>query len=76
MRYHEISSGFNVPVSSEEQSIIDSIEKGQSEKSGYSEREQEVARLMVSRGLLTRTKNKDGATAFKVSSSKDIWSNR
>lgn len=73
MRFYEISSGLRIPVSEEEQELLDAIsEKGSIGKSALDERQQEVARLMVSRGLLVRERE-DDAICFRPNSAADIW---
>lgn len=53
MRYIELISGVRVPISEEEQELIDMItEGGELNNSSLDERQQEVARLMVSRGTI------------------------
>lgn len=57
MRFFEISSGIRLPVNEEEQVLLDrAVEQRRIKRSELSEREQEVARLMVSRGLLNRVR--------------------
>lgn len=72
MRFFEITSGVRLPVSLEEQEILDRIGEGDCMKSELNEREQEVARLMVSRGLLKRITNSDKKIRFKKNKEK-IW---
>ena len=73
MRFYEISSGLRIPVSQEEQDIIDLIaEKGKIKKSMLDERQQEVSRLMVSRGLLIRERT-DKVVYLRLNSASDIW---
>lgn len=74
LRYHEISAGFQVPVYGEEQELLDKAGDDLL-KDDLDEREQEVARLMVSRGLLRQVK-KDGQVYYRPDSEKDIWRNR
>lgn len=76
MRFYEISGGFRVPVSKEEQQIIDlalDASNGELMKSDLDERQQEVARIMVTKGLLRRLKDEDHLY-FKVNS-EEIWRN-
>lgn len=74
MRFHEISSGVRIPVSQEEQDIIDLFSnKRQLIRSSLDERQQEVARMMVSRGLLDRKKGKDGQMVFELNDTVDMW---
>ena len=75
MRYYEIASGLRLPVSFEEQVIIDKAANSL-EADELDERSREVARLMVNRGLLNRLRNSDGKICFKVNSAKDIWRDR
>jgi hypothetical protein len=73
MRFHEISSGVRLPVFAEEQAILDKIVDGSHLlKSALSEREQEVARLMVSKGLLDRRKGNEGIY-FVANTANDLW---
>lgn len=73
MRFYEISSGLRIPVSQEEQEIIDLIaDKGKIKKSVLDERQQEVSRLMVSRGLLIRERT-DNVIFLRLNSAADIW---
>lgn len=70
MRYFEITSGVRIPVSSEEQSIMDKAAGGDLLKSSLDERDQEVARRMVTRGLLNRTRDSDKNIVFNVDKQK------
>ena len=73
MRFYEISSGLRIPVSQEEQDIIDLIaDKGKIKKSMLDERQEEVSRLMVSRGLLVRERT-DNVIFLRLNSAADIW---
>ena len=73
MRFYEISSGLRIPVSEEEQTLLDAaIEHGTLDKSSLDERQQEVARLMVSRGLFMRER-KDNEICFRPNSAADVW---
>lgn len=73
MRFYEISSGLRIPVSQEEQDIIDLIaDKGKIKKSVLDERQEEVSRLMVSRGLLVRERT-DNVIFLRLNSAADIW---
>lgn len=73
MRFYEISSGFRIPLSNEEQEMMDYISsKKRIGKAELDERQQEVTRLMVSRGLLIR--EKDGEEIFlRPNDLSDIW---
>lgn len=61
MRFFEITSGLRLPVSGEENEILTkAAEKGSIARSSLTDREQEIARRMTSRGLLRRfTKNEE-----------------
>lgn len=73
MRFYEISSGFRLPISSEEQEIMDLIQsKDRLGKEELDERQQEVSRLMVSRGLLIREKDGDDIY-LRPNDPNDIW---
>lgn len=73
MRYFEISSGFRMPISEEEQALL---AKGDDHKSiradDLAEREGEVARLMVNRGLLDRHRD-DKGMFYTVNDCADLW---
>lgn len=74
MRFIEIAGGFLQPVSNEENLILETVKgyKDPYPKSKLTEREQEIARNLVSRGLLTRIKL-EGKLYFKLSDLEDIW---
>ena len=61
--YAETTAGIRVPISSEEQDILKMCAEPVL-KRNMDDREQEVARRMVSRGVLHRQKNDDGAIYF------------
>lgn len=73
MRWTEVASGYRMPVSGEEQSIIDRAvsDEGVAQKD-LDERDQEVARKMVSRGLLDQRKGTKGVH-YRARTAKDIW---
>lgn len=62
-RFTQVQSGINIPISQEEEEILD-ICKNSVYKSSLDERGQEVARRMVSRGILNRRKDDDGKIYF------------
>ncbi len=74
MRFFEISSGLRLPISEEEQEVLDLISSAEERfpKSKLDERQREVARLMVSRGLLIRERE-DDTTFLRTNSAIDIW---
>lgn len=75
MRFYEISSGVRIPVSEEEQEILDLLKnEGKIKKSALDERQQEVARLMVGRGVLSRSRGGDDSDIiFRPNGDVDIW---
>ena len=77
MRYFEIVSGLRLPVSGEEQDLLNKItDKGRIERRALTdERDAELARLMVSRGLLKPTKH-DGKRFYELNDASDLWRNR
>lgn len=74
MRFREIRGGLIVPVTNEEQSLLERIEagEGQIERKDLNERERELARLMVSKGTLNRYRRED-QTVFVINDLEDIW---
>lgn len=73
MRYREIAGGIRVYVSQEEDTLVQKIlEAGTAQKKSLDEREQEVARKLVSRGVLNRVKAND-EIAYVVNSLQDLW---
>ncbi len=73
MRFREIRGGLNVPVTNEEQELLERIEsKGQIERNDLNEREQELARRMVSKGTLNRFR-RDDQTVFVINDLEDLW---
>jgi len=73
MRFFEISSGLRVPVSAEEQEVLDmAIHQHGIDGQKLPERQQELARLMTSRGLLNR--RIDGKKVYyDANSDPDLW---
>jgi hypothetical protein len=62
MRYIELVSGWRIPISEEEQSLVNMISESDSgalANSSLDEVQQEIARLMVSRGVIKQTVNDD-----------------
>jgi hypothetical protein len=55
MLYVENTAGMRIPISKEEEEVLNKVAGGV-DKSSLDEREQEVARLMVTRGILKREK--------------------
>jgi hypothetical protein len=75
MRYHEIASGLQIALSCEEQALIDRAKGNPFEKHDLDEREQELVRLMVSRGVLDQYHH-DNRVFYHVSSISDNWRDR
>lgn len=75
MRFREIRGGIQIPVSGEEQDLIDLIESKEGnfiKRQELDERQREIARKMVSRGVLERTQQ-DGSLYYVVSGLDDLW---
>jgi hypothetical protein len=72
MRYFEIQSGMRMPISSEERALLDHLGDHPVSSQSLDARQQELARLMLSRGLLNRV-NKNDQTYYKINSVNDIW---
>jgi hypothetical protein len=74
MRYFEIAGGLRMPINEEEQEVLTLIQESEheTEDSNLDERQQELARQMVSRGLLNRL-HKDGKIYYEPNGLPDIW---
>jgi hypothetical protein len=74
MRYLEIRGGLNIPVTNEEQELLERIEasEGHIPRKDLNEREREVARIMVSKGHLNRYRRED-QIVFEVNDLDDLW---
>ncbi len=70
MRFFEITSGVRMPVSCEEQAILDKAATGALRKVDLDERDQEVARRMVTRGLLNRGRDDEKNVVFHCNKEK------
>jgi len=75
MRYREVASGLRIPVSGEEQELLDKSDHGVIAKDDLDERDAEVARLLVSRGVIVQYRHKD-QVFYHISSPNDIWKDR
>ncbi len=71
MRWHEIASGLRVHVSGEERDILDRA-ADKLDDNELDERDQEVARQMVSRGLLRRLRDPRGRISYRASAADDF----
>lgn len=59
MRFVEFTSGLQTFVTKEEQDLIETMSKGPVNKRDLSEREQQVARRLTEKSILTRQKQND-----------------
>jgi hypothetical protein len=75
MRYFEIASGMQMPVSSEEWTLLRRIIEAPVRETELDERDGQLARRMLSRGLLDYYKRND-ETFYRASSINDIWRDR
>ena len=66
MRFIEFTSGLQTFVTKEEQELIETMSKGPVKKRDLSEREQQVARRLTEKSILTRQKQND-SIYYKVS---------
>jgi hypothetical protein len=74
MRFREIRGGLQLPVSSLEQELIEHIQtsEGLVEATQLDEFQSELARKMVSKGLLNQVRQ-DGSLYFVVNELEEIW---
>lgn len=76
MRFREIRGGIQVPVSNEEQELLERIEQSSGMfRKDLNERERELARLMVSRGVLNRMRDQDSQVRYLINDLEDLWRN-
>jgi len=74
MRFYEIKSGIQIPLSNEELILVDYLEENPSLSSDeLDERGLELARLLVSRGVLNRIEIDDNKVEFTLNRLEDIW---
>lgn len=61
MKFREIRGGLRVPVSNEEQELLDLIESSEGiiKRADLNERQRELARKLVSRDVLHRTRQEE-----------------
>ena len=59
MRFVEFTSGLQTFVTKEEQELIETMSKGPVRKRDLTEREQQVARRLTEKSILTRQKHDD-----------------
>lgn len=72
MRYFEIAGGLRLPIDDEENSLLEAAGDSQIADEDLSERGQEVARKMVSRGLFNRL-NRDGKLYYEANGLQKVW---
>lgn len=74
MRSFEILGGLQMMLGSEEQMLVNYIRNNEGVvlKKNLQERQQELARTMVTRGVLIRVKI-DEELGFKVNELEDVW---
>ena len=75
MKFREIRGGLRVPVSLEEQDLLDLIEthEGVVKRLDLDERQRELARKLVSRDILHRIKQ-DESLFYVLTDLNEIWS--
>lgn len=72
MRYFEITSGLRLYISAEEQRLLDMMEDSCIPASDLDERDEMLARRMVSRGILLSLKQ-DGDEVFAPNQDPNLW---
>ncbi len=73
MRFYEVSSGVRMPVNEEEQGLLNrAMEARELRSDDLEERDEEVARQMVTRGLFDRHHD-DKGQFYTVNSCADLW---
>lgn len=76
MRFFEIDAGIRVWVSEEEQHILNLLAEHKAlAKRKLDERQQEVCRLLVSRGVLNRVQQ-HGEIYYEANGLPDLWRGR
>ncbi len=74
MRYFEIKSGIRIPLSNEERRLLESVEtEGQVLSEDLDERDRELARQLVIRGVFNLIENEDDSITYTVNKLEDIW---
>lgn len=74
MKFIEVRGGFLQPVSNEENIILERVKgyDGPIPKAVLDDREQELARNLVNRGLLTRFVH-EGILCFVINDLEELW---
>lgn len=74
MKFFRVAEGFLIPISNEENDIITTIKnQGRVNESSFDEREREVSRKMVSRGLLIREEESENSYVLSLNDLSNIW---
>jgi|GEM_PF-6401179 len=74
MRWIEVLGGLRMPINNEESKLVDKIDESKEfDKEKLSEREQELARNLVSRGVLNRFSNDDSIVYYTVNKIQPAW---
>lgn len=74
MRFREIRGGIRIAISMEEETLLERIGQSVSVLRGdLTEREQEVARKLVSRGALDRVRDDEDRVHYVVNELDDLW---
>ena len=71
MRYFEISSGYRIPVSGEEQTLLDRVLENPVCETDLDLRDAYVASQMAMKGILVRSEHKD--EVYYDADRLDIW---
>lgn len=74
MRFREIRGGLRIAISNEENELLEHIGKSVSVlRKDLNERQQEVARKLVSRGALDRIRDDQDRVHYIVCDLQDLW---
>lgn len=74
MRYIEIKGGINVPLSNEEQRLVETIAEAQTlSSSEMDQRDTELARQLCGRGVLNQIEEADETLSYSVNKLEDLW---
>ena len=73
MRIRQVRGGLAIAINNEEETLVKRIEEGGiTDRDALSEREVEIARSLVSRGVLTKS-FKEGKVLFRFNDLEDFW---
>lgn len=74
MRWIDVIGGLKMPINNEESDLVDKInESNEIAKKDLNEREEELARNLVSRGILNRFSKKDSVQYYTVNKIQPAW---